>query len=836
MSRFRGRIPDFTLANPLYVGATVTFYQADTDGELTTTVATLYAAPTGATTLANPQVLDSEGKFAQPVYFDTPVIAVTTGSLAGSLTTGVISPRGTHKGDYAASLRLSSGDTVRDATTGSFYAAATDFVASGTLATDVSAGDLEVIVDAAQILTDLTNDFAKAIDLSYEFSATTSMADPGAGTARLNNAALGSVTAIALDDTTAATGNPDVSAYLTTFDDSSNPVKGYILVRKPSAPQNFAIYRLTGLTDNSGWVQLAVTHIASSGSFSASDVLTVTFQRSGDQGNTVSSGVIFDFDSATTMADPGTGEVRLNHATPSSVTALAISDNTASTGNPDVSGYLVTWDDSTATNKGLVTLKKVGEPEKFAIYQLTALTDNSGWVQLNVSHVASAGTFTNGDELSVEFVPTVGAAASAGVQDVPTSSTTLAGLDAGKVMRATVASTFNLTAAATLTNSWYCFVYAQGGDITIDPNGSETVNGKTSLVIEQGDGGGLFCDGSNFTFIHTMGPDLDARRNRLTNPCMQVSQENGNSAGTTDGYFPADEWKLTHSSDGAVSVQRVQVVTPAGAKDRIRLSVTTADATLGASQVLYLTTPLEGSVIADLMFGSANAVDVVIRVGITAPEGTYALSLRNAASNRAFIREIEISASEANSDVVKEFVIPGDVTGTWPTGDVLGMQLSICFAAGSGGVTSPDVWAASGYIGATGMTNGLASDSNVFEVWDAGYKSDPDETGVYGVFEVPDVRDVLEWCRRQWRGFVAFGAQVSTTAAVTATDLAPPMRIGPTATVTTYWIETTGDPGGGSVTGSSLTTTHARLYTSFTSGGAAGRPFRNEGTLSARMI
>ena len=60
--------------------------------------------------------------------------------------------------------------------------------------------------------------------LPYTFSDTVTMSDPGTGTVRFDNATLASVTNIAIDDTTAGSGNPDVSSYLTFFDDSTSTV------------------------------------------------------------------------------------------------------------------------------------------------------------------------------------------------------------------------------------------------------------------------------------------------------------------------------------------------------------------------------------------------------------------------------------------------------------------------------------------------------------------------------------------------------------------------------------------------------------------------------------
>jgi catechol 2,3-dioxygenase-like lactoylglutathione lyase family enzyme len=87
---FRGTIPDFQLANPLYVGAQVSFFTVDSNGHATTTLATLYADTVSIQTLANPQILDGEGKFEAPVYIEVPVIASVVGATVGTHTTGII--------------------------------------------------------------------------------------------------------------------------------------------------------------------------------------------------------------------------------------------------------------------------------------------------------------------------------------------------------------------------------------------------------------------------------------------------------------------------------------------------------------------------------------------------------------------------------------------------------------------------------------------------------------------------------------------------------------------------------------------------------------------------
>lgn len=126
---------------------------------------------------------------------------------------------------------------------------------------------------------------ANAVLGKYTFSTTTTMADPGLGVIRFNNATVASVTAIAVDAQTADTSNPNILDYLLTWDDSTSTNKGQLRVAKSSAPGTFGIFNVTGLTNNTGWVELAVTYVSGAGSFSDTDVSFLEFFRSGDAGD-----------------------------------------------------------------------------------------------------------------------------------------------------------------------------------------------------------------------------------------------------------------------------------------------------------------------------------------------------------------------------------------------------------------------------------------------------------------------------------------------------------------------------------------------------------------------
>ncbi len=78
--------------------------------------------------------------------------------------------------------------------------------------------------------------------------------------------------------------------------------------------------------------------------------------------------------------------------------------------------------------------------------------------------------------------------------------TALAG-DRGKVINFTTAGvTLSLTAAGTLGDGWWCIVVnsASTGLVTIDPNGSETIDGSTTIALLPGQSCIVLCNGSLF--------------------------------------------------------------------------------------------------------------------------------------------------------------------------------------------------------------------------------------------------------------------------------------------------------------------------------------------------
>lgn len=197
-------------------------------------------------------------------------------------------------------------NTVNDldtAETNAAASAAAALVSEGNAAASAAASAADVVTTNADVVltnadvvstgNDVTSSAASAlaaansaesIGFKWAFDTSTVMADPGASDFRLNNATIASATAIAISDTSNDTGTPDVSTFVLSWDDSLNLTnRGSLILRKISAPEDFAIFTISGAsTDNTGWTELAVTYVTGNGTFSSTDDIIMTFSRSGD--------------------------------------------------------------------------------------------------------------------------------------------------------------------------------------------------------------------------------------------------------------------------------------------------------------------------------------------------------------------------------------------------------------------------------------------------------------------------------------------------------------------------------------------------------------------------
>ena len=149
---------------------------------------------------------------------------------------------------------------------------------------------------------------------------------------------------------------------------------------------------------------------ASDAAGSATDAATSAIEasNSADAAGAAQGAFRWLFDAGPQVMDPGVGDLRFNNPSIAAVNTISISAQTADAGNPDISNWVITWDDSTNTaSRGNIYVRSVGNPENFAIFNMTGtITDHGSWLEAGVTYVAHAGAFFTGDPISVAFIRT----------------------------------------------------------------------------------------------------------------------------------------------------------------------------------------------------------------------------------------------------------------------------------------------------------------------------------------------------------------------------------------------------------------------------------------------
>ncbi len=198
------------------------------------------------------------------------------------------------------------------------------------------------------------------------------------------------------------------------------------------------------------------------------------------------------------------------------------------------------------------------------------------------------------------------------------------------------------------------------------------------------------------------------------NGAMEVSQANGaNAVAGANGYV-LDGWQVLKSGAGVVSAQQVTDAPP-GFSNSLRVSVTTAQATLAAGDYLVVQQPIEGVRTARLGFGVASAAPVAIGFFFkSAIAGNFYVSLRNGALNRAHVRRFACAAANVWQWVVMTF--PGDVAGSWSAGTGVGLCVSVALAAGSGLQGTVNAWQAANLLAGADQTNGFSTLNASFQL------------------------------------------------------------------------------------------------------------------------
>jgi hypothetical protein len=210
--------------------------------------------------------------------------------------------------------------------------------------------------------------------------------------------------------------------------------------------------------------------------------------------------------------------------------------------------------------------------------------------------------------------------------------------------------------------------------------------------------------------------------NAIGNPNFEVDQRQAGGAITSTastGGFPIDRWVLTRSSSltGVTSASKLAGIVPvpgtnfAITKNCLRLTLTTAQATLAAGDYLILDQIIEGPYIRELI-NDAHSISLLVRSSVA--NLNCGLSLEDNPATHVLAKLCTLGVANTWTLITLPNLPIWTASGTFPfTPGTVGYYLNIVLAAGSSIIVpANDTWQASTAFGAVGQSNFLASPVN----------------------------------------------------------------------------------------------------------------------------
>jgi hypothetical protein len=647
---------------------------------------------------------------------------------------------GTYRGNWSASTLYYQRDIIKDTSNNNIYLANTQHTSTGAqpISSNADVAKWDLIVDAAAAATSATNaaNSATAAATSETNAATSASnaatSETNAGTSETNAASSASGAA-----TSATNASNSASAASTSASNASTSATN------AASSASAASTSATNAASSASAASTSATNAsnsASAASTSASNAATseTNAAASAASAEAAAASVYWNFDTSTTMADPGTGDVRFNNATIASVTQVAVSASSASTGNPDVSDFVAAWDDSTSTTKGYIVIREAGAPGTTIVFAISGtITDNTTWLQIPVTHVSSAGTLSASDDLYFSFSRTGDAGLGSG--DL------IAANNLSDVADAATARS-NLSAAASGANTDITSLTLADGSSSA-PALANTGDTNTGIFFPTADTVGVAVGG---TEVWRYGSNPTTAKNLIRNGAMTVAQRGSVNAGAGSGgsaYTQCDRWYYHErgGTEGAAVTLTQDTDVPAGQgfAYSLKCDVTTAEAAVAAGEMQGLQTRLEAQDLQHLIYGNAAAKTVALSFWMKSPKsGTHCVGLYQPDGTRSYVREFTVAS--ADTWELHTVTFPGDASGTINNDAGEGLRLTFALTAGSTYQVSADAWAAGEDYGTSNQQNLLDNTAN--NIYITGVQL---EVGSVATdFEHEDIGTTLAKCQR----------------------------------------------------------------------------------------
>lgn len=272
------------------------------------------------------------------------------------------------------------------------------------------------------------------------------------------------------------------------------------------------------------------------------------------------------------------------------------------------------------------------------------------------------------------------------------------------------------------------------------------------------------------------GGQLAGMRNKIINGKMDIAQRGTSFVSPATGSYMLDRWQHQSVNDGVFTVTQASDSPANEFENSLRLTVTTADASIAAGQFCTLRQPIEGYNARDLI-GRTFTLSFRVRSSKT---GTHCVAFINDAGDRSYIAEYTINA--ANTWETKSITLSGGLitAGTWNWTNGRGVILSFALASGSTFQTTAGAWQTGNFLATANQVNCLDTIDNIFAITgvqlEVGSVATPFEHRPYGA--------ELALCQRYcWVGVINLTCSANSTSEFASMGFQPfpsPLRAAPT--------------------------------------------------------
>jgi hypothetical protein len=210
---------------------------------------------------------------------------------------------------------------------------------------------------------------------------------------------------------------------------------------------------------------------------------------------------------------------------------------------------------------------------------------------------------------------------------------------------------------------------------------------------------------------------INGFKNRIINGAMVISQRNNSTSVTIaagTAQYTVDRYFVNNDADSVLAVIQ-DTSAPSGFTNSLKVTVSTADASIGATQNAYVAQNIEGNNVSDFGLGAAGAATYTLSFWVKSSlTGTFGGVFGNSALDYTYPFTYAINA--ANTWEQKTITVSGAVAGTWLTTNGIGLRVFFALGTGSTYLGTANAWAATQYRGATGQTQVISTVNATWQV------------------------------------------------------------------------------------------------------------------------